>query len=223
MGRLIAIGDLHGCLKTFLRLIGDELNVTKEDEIILLGDLIDRGPYIRELVDEIIGMQNSGYKISSLMGNHEWLLLKSLDSEKYFDIWIGNKARTTLQSFHVNDAAHLQTKYIEFFKNLAYFRLTDDFVLVHGGMNFAIENPFNDTDAMVWTRNDSIDRKKIGNRRLIVGHTPSPINLVLATQNMDRVLMDGGCVYKDIHPGLGYLCAMNITDNKIHYIRNIDF
>jgi serine/threonine protein phosphatase 1 len=106
---------------------------------------------------------------------------------------------------------------------MPYFKLTDEFILVHGGLNFDIENPYEDFDAMVWKRNDYIDRRKIGNRRLIVGHTPCPINLILATLNMDRILLDGGCVYKDIRPGLGNLCAYDLTNNKIYYTGNIDF
>lgn len=42
-GRLIAIGDIHGCHKEFEDLL-DKLDLTKDDRLILLGDLINRGP-----------------------------------------------------------------------------------------------------------------------------------------------------------------------------------
>ena len=43
MSRLIAIGDIHGCHKDFADLL-DKLDLKKDDRLILLGDLINRGP-----------------------------------------------------------------------------------------------------------------------------------------------------------------------------------
>jgi predicted phosphodiesterase len=42
-GRLIAIGDIHGCHQEFGDLL-DRLALTREDRLILLGDLVNRGP-----------------------------------------------------------------------------------------------------------------------------------------------------------------------------------
>lgn len=42
-GRRIAIGDVHGCYYTLKRLLEDKVEVTKEDQIFLLGDIIDKG------------------------------------------------------------------------------------------------------------------------------------------------------------------------------------
>ena len=43
LGRLIAIGDIHGCHKEFADLL-EKLDLRKDDRLILLGDLINRGP-----------------------------------------------------------------------------------------------------------------------------------------------------------------------------------
>ena len=42
-GRRFAISDIHGCGKTFIYLVEDILNLKKDDQLFILGDLIDRG------------------------------------------------------------------------------------------------------------------------------------------------------------------------------------
>lgn len=41
-GRRIAIGDIHGCYNPFRKLL-DKIQITRHDQIFLLGDLIDKG------------------------------------------------------------------------------------------------------------------------------------------------------------------------------------
>ena len=41
--RTIIIGDIHGCNKELCALL-DKVHPEKEDQVILLGDLFDRGP-----------------------------------------------------------------------------------------------------------------------------------------------------------------------------------
>ncbi|MDB6113397.1 MAG: prpE [Lacunisphaera sp.] len=64
-GRLIAIGDIHGCHREFADLL-DQLALKKEDRLILLGDLINRGPDSGKVV-ELARV----HATASLLGNHE--------------------------------------------------------------------------------------------------------------------------------------------------------
>ena len=54
VGRRIAIGDIHGCFKTFKSLLETKINLTKEDQLFLLGDYIDKGKRNKEVLDYII-------------------------------------------------------------------------------------------------------------------------------------------------------------------------
>jgi serine/threonine protein phosphatase 1 len=40
-GRLFAIGDIHGCFKSFQILIEQNIKLLYSDKVILLGDYID--------------------------------------------------------------------------------------------------------------------------------------------------------------------------------------
>jgi predicted phosphodiesterase len=68
-GRLIAIGDIHGCYAEFAELL-DRISPVSEDRIVLLGDLINRGPDSTRVID----LARSTNAIA-LLGNHELRLL----------------------------------------------------------------------------------------------------------------------------------------------------
>ena len=68
--RRFAVSDIHGCHKTFRNLL-DRLALTRDDELYLLGDFIDRGPGSKQVIDTVLALADDGYCVSSLMGNHE--------------------------------------------------------------------------------------------------------------------------------------------------------
>ncbi len=53
---LISIGDFHGHLDKLNRLL-IQLEVTAEDRLVFLGDYIDRGPDICEVIDRLLKLQ----------------------------------------------------------------------------------------------------------------------------------------------------------------------
>jgi len=99
----------------------------------------------------------------------------------------------------------------------------DDFVLVHAGLNFEFDDPFNDRESMLWIRESPIDLRKTGNRRLITGHTPVRLERVKESLNEDKIMLDGGCIYKNIKPGQGYLCCLELNSLELFVQENIDF
>ncbi|MDF9827880.1 serine/threonine protein phosphatase 1 [Ereboglobus sp. PH5-10] len=68
-GRIIAIGDIHGCHQEFSDLLA-LLNLAKDDRLILLGDLVNRGPDSCKVID--LARQHHA---TALLGNHELRLL----------------------------------------------------------------------------------------------------------------------------------------------------
>ena len=73
--RLFAIGDIHGCFDSLKELIEHKIHLQKNDKLILLGDYIDRGDKSKEVIDFIIKLQEDGYDLVPLLGNHESMLL----------------------------------------------------------------------------------------------------------------------------------------------------
>src|SRR5262249_4734236 len=78
--RLIAIGDVHGCvhaLDTLLKAIAPE----PSDTLVFLGDLIDQGYESREVLNTILKLQDE-CQVVLIEGNHEAMLFAARDNLK---------------------------------------------------------------------------------------------------------------------------------------------
>jgi len=162
MARVFIIGDIHGCSKTFKKLILKSISIQKSDKIYCLGDYVDRGPDSKGVVDFILRLRKKGYNIHTLRGNHEELLLNSVNDEKSFLHWIKNGGDKAIASFKIDTIKKLKPAYLKFFKRTKFYIETKDFILVHAGLNFATENPLRDKDALLWTRNFFVDKAYLG-------------------------------------------------------------
>ena len=62
------ISDIHGCFTAFMRLL-EKINFSREDRLIIAGDIIDRGMENFEMLE---WMENKPGNVEILMGNHEY-------------------------------------------------------------------------------------------------------------------------------------------------------
>jgi hypothetical protein len=74
--RIFIIGDIHGCFIEMQRLL-EKADLTDDDRIIALGDIVDRGPE----TPEVLKFFRTQPGTSSLMGNHERKHIHSLRGE----------------------------------------------------------------------------------------------------------------------------------------------
>lgn len=235
MKRRFAISDIHGCLQTFLALL-DKLQLTKEDELYILGDMIDRGPNSVAVMDHVMQMMADGYQVTALMGNHEWMFMQAIDETipycwdyRRYQAWIKNGGATTIMNLgfqRIDDLKRLDKKYDTFVRSLKSHVELDNCFLVHAGFNFKEEDIFKDTHSMYWIRNyyESIDKEKIKNKVIIHGHTSRRFDTLeqeLAEMKYPSVNIDCGCVY---HPrtGIGHLCALNLDTMQPTFQKNVD-
>ncbi|MGB9701780.1 MAG: metallophosphoesterase [Candidatus Kapaibacteriota bacterium] len=220
--RRFVIGDVHGCALTLEALLFKKCKVKKEDTIYFLGDYIDRGKRIKKTLDLLLDLSEQHFNCYFLIGNHEEALLNALDNYQYFINWKKIGGADTLKSFKVNFPSEIPEKYIYFIRNLKYYFILDSFVLTHGGLNTTIDDPFTDLYSMLWTRAEKINPKKIGGRKLIVGHTPKSLQLIKDSLKKDVINLDGGCVYKDYNPLYGNLVALELNSKELFVQKNID-
>jgi serine/threonine protein phosphatase 1 len=71
-GRLIAIGDIHGCA-TALKTLMEAIDPQPEDTIVVLGDVVDWGPDSRTCVQQLIDL-STRCNFVLIRGNHEEML-----------------------------------------------------------------------------------------------------------------------------------------------------
>jgi len=230
--RRIVIGDVHGCYRTLKILIETQIKPEKSDDIYFVGDLIDRGPRSREVLDYVIDLKWKGYHVFPIRGNHEDLLIKAFSEEEFLQAWFQNGAEDTLKSFDVpeniiNDYEGLRLipeRYIQFLAGLPYYYDLKDFIIVHAGLNLASPDYFSDTQAMLWSREvKGINLLKDGTC-IIHGHTPMPIVTIrpnLTRKDTKNLNIDAGCVYKEL-PGYGILAALELDSRKLYVQENVD-
>ncbi|MGB1207014.1 MAG: metallophosphoesterase family protein, partial [Chitinophagales bacterium] len=219
-----AISDIHGCCQTFIYMVEKELQITKEDELFLLGDYIDRGKDSKGVFDYIMQLQKEQFQVQCLMGNHEDMLIESFHNPLALSSWMRNGGAETLESFDAKAVTDIPTKYIDFIKNLKLYIELEDYWLVHAGFNFNHQNIFADREAMLWLRYwySDIDLSVLGERTIVHGHTP--IRKGIIEKNTSKTTpvidIDAGCVYRK--NGLGYLCALNLDTKEVVFLPNRD-
>src|ERR1051326_4223463 len=99
--RLLVIGDTHGCTTAFDRLI-EAVHLKKDDQLITLGDYIDRGPDSRGMIDRLITLHERAQLIP-LRGNHDFMMLEARNGFLQKDEWVRCGGDTTLQSYESAD------------------------------------------------------------------------------------------------------------------------
>jgi serine/threonine protein phosphatase 1 len=217
--RLLAIGDIHGCFDHFRELVEEKIRMRKDDRLILLGDYIDRGYQSREVIDYIIDLQENGFDLIPLIGNHESLMLGSIGSEQSSNNWFMNGGYETLLSFGIESVKELNPKYLRFLKSLLYYYIQDQYIFVHAGFNDEINDPFEDKYQMIWSRRESYSNPVFKDKIIIHGHTPIPFSHCREEAVSDRnvINIDTGCVYNE-WSGYGRLTAIELFTMELFYV-----
>ena len=83
MSNLYAIGDIHG-QRGMLEILFEKVPFQEDDEIIFIGDYIDRGPDSRGVVETVLEFKLTHPKTTFLRGNHEDLFLDYLSGKNEY-------------------------------------------------------------------------------------------------------------------------------------------
>lgn len=116
------IGDIHGEIVLLENLLTAILKY-KPNQLVFVGDYIDRGPHAREVIDRIMELE---VPVVCLMGNHEQMMLNALEDSFFgynpMELWYHNGGETTLQSFgfpgFFSFQAEMEERYLKFFRSL---------------------------------------------------------------------------------------------------------
>ena len=149
MSRRFVIPDIHGCCRTFRRLVSEVIRLERADELYLLGDMIDRGPDSKGVLDFILELRDQGFSIKGVKGNHEEMCLRAGEGLEFMELWILNGGLATLRSFAAENANEIPRRYRNLLRSLPDYILLDDFVIVHAALNFDRSDPFADIEAML--------------------------------------------------------------------------
>ena len=179
------IGDIHGCLGPLERLL-EKITPGPGDEVIFIGDYIDRGPNSREVVDCLLSLP---YRCVFLLGNHEKMLLDLLAGIEP-DFYLANGGWTTLESYG-GDPPNIPAAHLRFFRSLRPMYETPDYLFVHAGIRPLVPLEQQRLEDLVWIRQEFFQFVGRYPKPVVFGHTP--LRQVLLAS--DRIGIDTGCVY----------------------------
>tara|TARA_B100000214_G_C23961086_1_gene625306 strand:- start:1368 stop:2153 length:786 start_codon:yes stop_codon:yes gene_type:complete len=181
-GNIWAIGDVHGFFQTLEKMV-QNLHLNDGDAVVMLGDLIDRGPTSAQVVDYV--RRTEGFH--SIRGNHEHMMIQGFDESSFFKhrsmdsrIWYHNGGKSTEASYlsfygddvKAREEASADTKWME---SLATEIVLEDWRLVHAGYDQNLEVEEQDEGMHMnarkqfYTSKRPIDPK----RTILFGHTPT--------------------------------------------------
>lgn len=94
---MVILTDIHGCYWTMISLLAQIPQEQKDKGIVVAGDLIDRGPNSKQVIQYCI--DNS---IQAVKGNHEQMMLDFFDkgTDECKDIWLYNGGIQFLNSYN---------------------------------------------------------------------------------------------------------------------------
>jgi diadenosine tetraphosphatase ApaH/serine/threonine PP2A family protein phosphatase len=208
MARIIVIGDVHGCYAELLDLL-DQLQVGKDDRLVFLGDLVNRGPDSHGVVSLVRSLPNT----LCLMGNHELRLLR----------YRKERDPKILKDYDWETVRQLDEQDWRYIEDLPLTHHLPDLqtVCVHGG--FLPDQPWNKQGAEIVTRIQVIDADGKAKKRteapqgrnwadewegppfVVYGHTPRPD----VYRRPWSLGLDTGCVYG------GFLSAAILPEREI--------
>jgi len=151
--RIIAIGDIHGCVLSLKKLI-ELINPEPGEQLVFLGDLIDRGDHSKEVIDYLIEI-SSLYSCYFIMGNHELMCLDYLQ-KRGSNEWLSNGGKAMLKSYSNPSVSGFPKEHLDFFQNCQYFIETENYFFTHGGLDPELSIPDNlryyDPERFCWQR-----------------------------------------------------------------------
>lgn len=177
-GRLFAIGDIHGCpdeLSAILKAIAPVAG----DTVVFVGDYVDRGPSARDVIEQALDLECGPAECIFLKGNHEDMMMSFLGMPgSYGESFLFNGGVATLDSYGVTEddledaLARLPAAHLKFMDRLAVSYLRPPYLFVHAGIMPTRQLEEQQTEDMLWIRQEFIFNPHRIDATVVFGHTP---------------------------------------------------
>lgn len=229
--RIYAVGDIHGRFDLFSALVAaierdDAARGQSDTTIVLLGDLVDRGPESAAVIAAARALQHRR-KVRIVAGNHEEMFLDSFDRVEVLSHFLRFGGQETILSYPIDavafDAAGLETVQtlmreavpeadLEFIRGFEDFIAIGDYLFVHAGIQprkpIADQVPEN----LRWIREPFLSYAGDHGHIVVHGHTITPEAEVLH----NRIGIDTGAFMS------GRLTALGLEGSERWLIETSD-
>jgi serine/threonine protein phosphatase 1 len=188
--RIYAIGDIHGRRDLFEQLIGridadDARRGPADTTVVLLGDLIDRGPDSAGVI-EAARAWSARRKVRDIAGNHEEMLLDSFTRRETLRHFLRYGGRETLFSYPISRDVYEQLSLDELqallpelipSEHIAYLETMEesvaigDYLFVHAGIRPGVPFDQQKLADLRWIREPFTNDPREHGAVVVHGHT----------------------------------------------------
>ncbi|ALE17273.1 serine /threonine protein phosphatase [Altererythrobacter epoxidivorans] len=188
--RYYVVGDIHGRLDLFEALANaieadDRERGHAKSTVVLLGDLVDRGPESAGVLSFARDWQTRR-PVRILAGNHEEMMLESLEDKEVLRHFLKHGGRETILSFGIKKKAfnalsmdEMQKKLpeiipadiIDFVRGFEEMVIAGDYVFVHAGIDPARPLDEQKRKDLLWIRDRFLRHEGPLSKVVVHGHT----------------------------------------------------
>lgn len=212
-----AIGDIHGHLDKLRAahalIAADRARHGTDAPIVHVGDLIDRGPDSRGVIDHLMTGRDAGAPWIVLKGNHDRMLTGFLADMAYhdagvraelhwFDPRLGGVATLAsygvtaslqgeIRAIHAAAVAAVPQAHVAFINQLPLYHLRGQALFVHAGVRPGVDLHDQVEEDLVWIRKGFLDDPRDHGALVVHGHTA----IERATHYGNRLDIDSGAAY----------------------------
>lgn len=191
---LYIVGDVHGMLPQFRDLVFNRIPADAAGrpwELVLVGDLVDRGPLSKPVVEDARRLAGGEWpmpsdppvRVTVLRGNHEDMLLGALASNdgnsQISHWWMGHGGKETMESYGWSEGKpfEIPRAHRNFLASRPRFYETEALFIVHAGCSTSRDLDWHraggqaQDDVMLWIRPGFVDVDHDWGKRIVHGHT----------------------------------------------------
>ena len=214
--RVYAIGDIHGRLDLFETLVAriredNEARPSARVRIVLLGDLVDRGPDSAALVTRCRAFTGRSNRFVVLKGNHEALMVHAIRGNFVaLGLWLRNGGDAALRSWGVPAEivdegaspdlmraarAHVPDDLVAWMDALPLTLRIGSYLFVHAGIRPGVTLADQSPDDLMWIRREFLDSEADHSFVVVHGHS---VNEAGVDMQPNRIGIDTGAYRTDV-------------------------
>lgn len=228
--RVYAVGDVHGCHAALVDLVAlietdSSARPAKPSFLVFLGDIIDRGPASREVVECLRNFRSRHVQPVFIKGNHEDSLVRGLSGEPHLiRPWLEHGGYACAESYGLS--AHMltgqtdealehmllsavPTSHVDFMREFADSVVFGDYFLVHAGVRPGVTLAAQSPRDMRWIREPFLGSDLNFGAVVVHGHSVS--DSVVIRRN--RIGLDTGAYLG------GPLSCVRIEDDELEVLQ----
>ena len=183
--RIFVMSDIHGQYDLFLKML-DRINLKREDLLVIIGDICDRGKKSYEIYMKCMKMIKLGYNLKFILGNHEDMLLEDLENdypiryETEYSVFRNSKyfENKDMKDWHEENFLEEIEWLVKWLKNCPLIISGNENIFVHAGLDLKKVLEKQEKETVLWTREEfwlmeNVELEEYKGKNIYFGHTPN--------------------------------------------------